>query len=164
MVLESECSPRRGYCEIAGYGFSGDSFGVLCSGMVVAGQLAAARAHIDIDSIDCISAWGPGHKAIDFAEYNAMRMLFGDRISDIPVSSIKGSIGAALGAAPAIQVAAAAIGLGRQIVTPTANWRNPDPSCPFSLSAEPRFVGHRNVLVNAHGVGDVNSALILTEP
>lgn len=161
LVLESIESPRRGYCEILGYGFSSDKPGLLCSGMVTAARLAMSRGFADVDAIESISAWGPGHKAIDLAEYRAMRDLFGRRLGGIPVSSIKGSIGAALGAAPAIQVAASALGLQRQLILPTVNWNFPDPECPFSLGRVPRAVSHDSVLVNSHGVGDVNSAILL---
>jgi 3-oxoacyl-(acyl-carrier-protein) synthase len=161
LVLEPENSPREGYCEVAGYGYSSDSPGVLCSGMTTAARNAASRGLIDLDAIDSISAWGPGHKSIDAAEFDAMEGLFGGRLCEIPVSSIKGSVGAALGAAPAIQIAATAIGMRRQVILPTVNWRFQDPDCPFSLSPDSRIVDHRYALVNSHGVGDINSAMIL---
>lgn len=160
-VLEAEESPRPGYSFVSGYAFSNDEADCLCGGLLTTGKLAIAEARLRLPDVDCINAWGPGHKAIDHAEAAVLMKLFGKSLADIPAVSIKGAVGAALGAAPAIQVAAASLGQYHSIIPPTANWDYPDPGCPLNLSKRARFIGHRATLINAHGVGSVNASLLI---
>ncbi len=160
-ILEPEDSPRPGYSFVSGYAFANDEPNALCGGMVRSGRLAMAQARMRPDRIDAISAWGPGHKLIDAAEARARQSLCGADLDRIPVVSIKGAIGNPLGATPAIQVAAAALAQRFETIPPTVNWDYPDPECPLNLSNRARLLAHEATLVNAHGVGNVNAALIL---
>jgi 3-oxoacyl-[acyl-carrier-protein] synthase II len=160
-VLEPESSPRHGYAFLEGYAFATDKGEDLCGGMEAAARLALAEAKMRPAEIDVINAWGPGHKEVDVGEARAMVRLFGDSLANIPVVSIKGAIGTALGGAPAIQIASAALALHNQVIPPTVNWQYPDPECPFRLSNQARPVEHERTLVNAHGLGGVNAAVIL---
>ena len=160
-VLEPEGSRRVGYSFVAGYGFANDSRNDLCQGMFTASRLALADAGIHAANIDSINAWGPGHKLIDAAEAKAMHDLFGRLLTEIPATSIKGAIGTPLGAAPAIQVAAAALSQRHAMLPPTVNWQFPDPACPLNLSSVARLVPNCATLVNSHGVGNVNASLVL---
>lgn len=160
-VLEPESSPRRGHAIVAGYGVANDVSGRLCSGLVDSAKGAIADALIRPGQIEAINAWAPGHRLIDSAEAGSMKIVFGDYISDILVYSLKGSIGSALGAAPAIQVGASALALASGVVPGTVNWQFPDPSCPLNLSSRSRDVSHEFELVNAHGVGSVNASIVL---
>lgn len=160
-VIEPETSPRVGYSFITGYSYGNDQSGDLCGGMVFAMKQAMANARVKMDDIDAISAWGPGHKLIDAAESRALAKVFGSRLIDVPTSSIKGAIGNPLGAAGAIQVAAAAIGQRRGLLTPTVNWDFADPACPLNLSRIARSIEHQVMLVNGHGLSGVNASLVM---
>jgi 3-oxoacyl-(acyl-carrier-protein) synthase len=160
-VIEPERSPRRGYSFITGYAFASDQAGDLCGGLAESTRFALAEARRRPTEIDVISAWGPGHKAIDAAEVQAMERVFGPSLADVPAGSIKGAIGTPLGAAPAIQVAAAALGQRMASVPPTVNWDYPDPACILNLSNRSRLLAHDITLVNAHGLGGANSSLVL---
>jgi 3-oxoacyl-(acyl-carrier-protein) synthase len=160
-VIEPEASPRRGYSFISGYGFANDDATDLCSGLTASARLALAEARIKLGEVEVINAWGPGHKLIDQAEARAMQRLFEDQLPGIPVVSLKGAIGSPLGAAPAIQVAAAALGQRFGVIPPTVNWQYPDPTCPLNLSNQIRSVAHAVTLINSHGVGKVNANLVL---
>lgn len=160
-LVEPETSPRPGYCTVAGYGFSSDKDNLMCEGMPQAIRLAAAQARIPVANIDSISAWGPGHKLIDLAEAEKLRVVFADHLDQIATYSIKGSIGNPLGAAGPIQVAAAALGLRDQLVPPTVNWQYPDPGCRLNLSNTALSLPQKYSLINAHGVNGTNSAIIL---
>ena len=161
MVLEAESSPRFGYAYVSGYGFGNDPKDYLCGGMIRAIGIALSEARIRPGQVDSINAWGPGHRLIDAAESSALMEIFTSHISQVATYSIKSTVGCALGAAPAMQVAASAIGLARGIVPPTVNWQRPDPACPLNLSSSPRAIDQKIELVNAHGVAGVNSAMIL---
>jgi 3-oxoacyl-[acyl-carrier-protein] synthase II len=160
-ILEPETSPRPAYTYVGGYAFSNDDADTLCGGLLTTGKLAVAEARIRLSDVDCINAWGPGHRIIDQAEADVLISLFGKSLSSIAAVSIKGAVGAALGAAPAIQIAAAALAQRSGVVPPTVNWNFPDPGCPLNLGKQSRSIEHDCTLVNAHGVGSVNASMVL---
>jgi 3-oxoacyl-(acyl-carrier-protein) synthase len=161
VVLEPESSPRPGYSFIAGHGFDGDERDQLCGGMEEAARQAMAEARIRPNHLDVLSAWGPGHRTIDLGEFEALSRLMPGILREIPAFSLKGAMGIPLGAAPAIQLAAASLGQAHGMIPPTVNWQYPDPSCPFNLSREVRNIPHEWTLVTAHGAGGTNSAMLL---
>jgi len=163
MILEPEDSPRPGYAFVGGYSYASDPAASPCAGLADAMRLALGNTNLRPRDIECISAWGPGHKTLDAAEARVLQDYFGSDLAYIPAVSIKGAIGNPLGAAGAIQVGCAALGLHRSAIPPTVNWQHPDPGCPLNLSGKPRFVGHRNVLVNAHGLSGANACLVLNQ-
>jgi len=160
-VIEAEDSVRPGYSYVAGFGFANDERDDLCGGMVEAGKLAMAQAGVRPSAIEVLNAWGPGHRMIDKAEVGAMQRLLGSHLPRVAAVSIKGAIGTPLGAAPAIQLAAAALAQKHGRVPPTVNWEFPDPDCDLNLSNRAREVAHRFTLVNSHGLGAINSSMIL---
>ena len=161
LVLEPEDSPRPGYSYVSGWATANDDNGTICAGMATAACSALAEAGLRPNQVDSISAWGPGHREIDRGEAQAMRRVFGGQLREIPAYSIKGAIGAALAAAPAIQIAAVALGQRHGIAPPTVNWEYPDPECELNLANRARRVESRAALVNAHGMGKLNSAMVL---
>lgn len=163
VVLEPESSTREAYSYISGYAFANDPSGEVCGGIATAGRLAIADARLRPNDIEAINAWAPGHKLIDEGEVHALTQIFGSCLPDIAVTSIKGAIGAALGAAGAIQVGTAALAQRFGIIPPTVNWQRSDPSCRLNLSAHARSIPHSSTLVNAHGVGNVNACMVLTQ-
>ena len=162
-VLESENSSRKPLAWISGYGFANDVCDEICSGLTSSSLQAISDANIRPEDVQCISAWGPGHRLVDRGEYAASEKVFGEKLTRIPACSIKGAIGSPLGAAPSIQLAAAILGLNSSLVLKTVNWSTPDPECRFCLSRNNRFISHENVLINAHGVGNVNSSLLISK-
>jgi 3-oxoacyl-(acyl-carrier-protein) synthase len=162
-IIEPETSRRPGYTFVEGHSYANDDQGVLCGGLETAIRFALAGAAIRPSQIDSINAWGPGHKLIDAAEARVLQNVFGDLLPEIPVVSIKGAIGTPLAAAPAIQLAAVAIGQQFGIIPPTVNWEYPDPACPLNLSRHTRYVSHSCTLLDAHGLGGLNAALVLSK-
>lgn len=161
-VLEPEASPRKGYAYIDGYAFSSDNQEGPCRGMFYAMQSALADARLSPKAIDVINAWGPGHREIDAAESRELINTFGSHLQNMAATSIKGAVGNPLGAAGAIQVASASLGLQQQMLTPTVNWEMRDPACPLNLFSQATKISHSTVLINAHGISGSNSALILS--
>lgn len=163
LVLEPEESPRPAYAWIDGYAYATDPVEQPVDGLREAIRLTLANARVRPADVDCVSAWGPGHKLVDRAEAQVLRAVFGSRLAEIPVSSIKGAIGNPLGAGGAIQVVAAALGLRDGVIPPTVNWQYPDPDCPLNLSAAARVVSHTRTLVNSHGLSGTNACLVLSK-
>jgi len=160
-VLEPEESRRRGYSYVNGYAYANDEPGDLCGGMATAGRLAMAEAGVRPAEIDSLGAWGPGHLLVDVAEASAMKKLFGEALREIPAVSIKGAVGSALGAAPAMQLAVTALAQQSALLPPTVNWEYADPACPLNLSNKVQHIPHRLTLLNSHGLGGVNASLVV---
>ncbi len=160
-ILECEDSPRPAYAWITGYGYASDPNGSAAIGIADAVHRALANSCRRMEEIDYINAWGPGHRLIDANEAYALKRVFGDRLANIPVSSIKGSVGTALGAAGAIQTASVALSLARGLLPPTVNWETPDPSCPLNLSGRRRYIEANIAVICSHGLSGSNACLVL---
>jgi 3-oxoacyl-(acyl-carrier-protein) synthase len=160
-VLEKEHSPRPALAWVTGYGYANDQDGQTALGLVPTVRQALANALRQPQEVDFINAWGTGHRVIDANESTAMRHLYGDRLAEIPVSSIKGAIGTALGASGPIQAASTALSLFHGVLPPTVNWVTPDPACPLNLSGQPRRLPVQVAVVNSHGLSGSNAALVL---
>lgn len=161
LLLEPESSPRQGYAFIDGYAFASDPLDTPGAGLYDAVRLAVANSGRRLSEIDCINAWGPGHKIIDQAEATALKRVFDDLLAQVPAVSLKGAIGNPLGAGGAIQTGCAALALERGVVPPTVNWQFPDPGCALNLSAQARHLTHHTTIVNAHGLSGTNACLVL---
>ncbi|MEI6105641.1 MAG: beta-ketoacyl-[acyl-carrier-protein] synthase family protein [Opitutae bacterium] len=160
-VLEPENSPRPALAWISGYSYANDQDGNPAMGLVTAVQQALANAKRRPEDVEFINAWGTGHRVIDANESRALQLLYGTRLAEIPVSSIKGAIGTPLGASGAIQTASTALSLLHGLLPPTVNWETPDPSCPLNLSNQPRRLPVKIAVVNSHGLSGSNSALVI---
>ena len=161
LVIEPETSPRRGYATLEGYSYVTDSDGSVAKGLAKAMTLAICNARMRPSEIDHLSCWGPGHEAIDKAECQAIAQSFGDVAEAAVAYSIKGAIGNPLGAAGAIQVGCAALGMSQNFIPPTVNWDYPDPSCRLNLSNRLRHLPTKVAMINSHGLSGTNSVLIL---
>lgn len=160
-VLEEEHSPRPALAWVTGYSYANDPDGQTALGLVPSVRQALANALRRPDEVDFVNAWGTGHRVIDANESLAMHQLYGGRLAEIPVSSIKGAIGTALGASGPIQTASTALSLCHGLLPPTVNWETPDPACPLNLSGQPRRLPVNIAVVNSHGLSGSNSALVL---
>jgi 3-oxoacyl-(acyl-carrier-protein) synthase len=160
-VLEVDDSPRPAYAYVGGFGYANDRNGDLCQGLLPAMRTALANSCCSAADIGCINAWGPGHREIDSAEAGVLGEVFGSSLATTPAYSIKGAIGNPFGAAGAIQVACAALGLKNAVVPPTVNWERPDPACPLNLSRQARWISADRCMIDAHGVSGANSCLVI---
>ena len=161
LVLEPSESPRPAYAFIEGYGPQQSDAGNPYSGLSVALRLALANTGRRSGEIDRVQAAGTGHKLADAAEAEALHEVFGEGLEFVAAVSIKGAIGNALGAARAIDVGCAALGMHHSVVPPTVNWQYADPDCSLNLSREPRALASHSALVNTHGPCGAHSCLVL---
>ena len=70
----------------------------------------------------------------DPTETRAIKQVFGDTRTELPVSGTKGYYGHALGASGAIEAAICALALQRGWLPPTVNLETPDPACDLATS------------------------------
>lgn len=160
-ILEPEESPRRALAWITGYGISNDADGQTAMGLTDAIKIGLANARRRPDEVDYINAWGTGHRFIDANEFRALHKVFGDHLNYVPVVSIKGAVGTALGASGPIQTATVVLSFMTGTLPPTVNWETPDPGCALNLSNQVRRLQTNVALVNAHGLSGSNSALVI---
>lgn len=161
-VLEPEGSSRPGVARVAGAGLANESSSAPWSGFGDAVRLALGNARLRPANVDCIHAEGVGQKALDRAEANALKTVFGSHLAALPVSALQGAVGNALGGAGAIQLGCAALGMKHSLIAPTVNWRHPDPSCPLNLSSTTRQLRSRVTLLSARDPRGAVSCLLLT--
>ena len=90
--------------EFAGYGLSEDAFDMVApepggQGATECMRIALRESGLGVGEIDWIVAHGTGTILNDKAETVAIKRIFGQDAYDIPITSIKSSIGHAMGAA-----------------------------------------------------------------
>jgi 3-oxoacyl-[acyl-carrier-protein] synthase II len=138
LVLEDLAhAQQRGahiYAEVAGYGVRCEAYHPTApepEGKAVAALVedALRSAHVSADAVDHINAHGTATPQNDRAEARGIRLVFGDRTTRLPVTSIKSMIGHCLSAAGAIEGAALALTIDRGVIPPTVNFREADPEC-----------------------------------
>ena len=154
------------YCEIIGFGESGDANHI--TSPVMDGPLRAMKAAFEMaksitgeyPKIDYINAHGTSTPVGDKNETAAIKALFDG--GDIPlVSSTKGQIGHCLGAAGAIEAIFTIKALEEGIIPPTINIENQDPECDLDYVANvARKLNLTTVMSNNFGFGGTNGSVI----
>ena len=122
--------------EFLGYGLSADAYHPTApdpggQGAAAAMVRALRMAGLTPEEVSYINGHGTGTPANDLAEPKAMRLVFGEHLPSIPISSTKSMIGHTLGAAGAIEAATCVLAVERDVVPPTVNFqpekcKNPD--------------------------------------
>jgi minimal PKS ketosynthase (KS/KS alpha) len=174
LVLEEyEHARRRGahiYAEIPGFASRCNAFhmtGLKPDGreMAEAIDVALDEARMAPDQIGYVNAHGSGTKQNDRHETAAFKKALGAHAYEIPVSGIKSMVGHSLGAIGSIEIAACALALEHQVVSPTANLSEPDPECDLDyVPNEAREARLDAVLTVGSGFGGFQSALVLADP
>jgi 3-oxoacyl-(acyl-carrier-protein) synthase len=127
-------------------------------------RLALLDAKVDCSEIDFVNSHGSSTPQNDLAESAALRKVFGKRIWDIPVTSLKSQIGHALSAANAIEIVSTVKSINHSEIPPTINVEQQDPDCGVTLVANKR-ASHRirKALKISSGFSGIHTALILSE-
>ncbi len=87
-------------------------------------------------------------------------MVFGDHAARLAVSSTKSMHGHALGAAAALELAAAILAVRDGILPPTANYTERDPQCDLDyVPNEARELAIEAALTNSFAFGGLNAVL-----
>lgn len=172
LVLESlEAAQARGakiLGIVAGCGELADSFHRTRSspdGKPIVGCVrnALSDAGLNTSQIDYINAHGTGTPENDKMEYLGISMVFGERTTQIPVSSNKSMVGHTLSAAGAVEAVFSMLTLEHQRIPPTINYDVPDPAIPFDVVPnKARDAKINAVMSNSFGFGGQNASLILT--
>jgi beta-ketoacyl-acyl-carrier-protein synthase II len=155
--------------ELAGYGLCTDTAHITrptVEGQARAMRLALEDAGMAADEVGYVNAHGTGTQANDGVETAALKEVFGPRAYRIPVSSTKSMHGHLLGAAGALEFAAALLAMEAGMVPPTAHLDLRDPECDLDYVAEGarHCPGIAAVLSNSFAFGGTNAVLVARAP
>ena len=170
LVLEEyEAAKARGariYCELAGFGMSGDAWHMTApsengEGAARCMRNALADAGLAADAVGYINAHGTSTPAGDLAETLAVKAALGAAAAKVMVSSTKSMTGHLLGAAGGVEAVFSAMALHTGSIPPTINLDNPSEGC--DLDYVPHTARQRQVdvaLSNSFGFGGTNGTLV----
>lgn len=160
----------RIYAELAGEGNSLSSYRITDShpngdGAIQAIERALLDAGVQPRDVDYINAHGTSTKMNDLSETNAIKVVFGERVSNLPVSSTKSQTGHLIAAAGALEAVLSVKSIEQAQIPKTANLANPDPECDLDYVVDgPREKSLGVVLSNSFGFGGSNSCLVFKHP
>ncbi len=171
LVLEEYESAKarsaRIYCEIGGFGMSGDAYHITApskggEGPARCMQQALADAGLAPDAIQYINAHGTSTQQGDLAEVLAAKTVFGDHAEKLMISSTKSMTGHLLGAAGGVEAIFTALALHHGVIPPTINLDNPGEGCDLDFVPHTaREVAIDHALSNSFGFGGTNGTLVL---
>lgn len=173
LVLEElEHAQKRGapiLGELVGYGSTADAFRMTDPhpegrGAIQAMRLALKDAGLEIEAIDYINAHGTSTQLNDQIETHAVKMVFGKRAYDVPMSSIKSMLGHMIAAAGAVELIACALSIRDGVIPPTINYEEKDEACDLDyVPNRAREAKVKTALSNSFGFGGQNITLIVKE-
>ena len=153
------------YCEIFGYGLSGEAYHITSmeqSGANVARCIRNCldEGGVDLEEVDHINAHGTSTPLNDAVESAAIKRCFGEYAYNININSTKSMIGHCLGASGAIEAVAVILAIKNNIISPTINLDNPDEKCDLNYTAKVSQKREVNIaLSNSMGFGGHNVTL-----
>jgi len=153
---------------IAGYGLSADAHHETSpdpkgGGVYRAVRSALIDACLEPSDIGYVNAHGSGTEANDPSEWRGIQRALGGRAS-VPVSSTKGAIGHAQGAAGALEAIVTILTMRRGLVAPTLHFIRPrrfGPPDPVACS-RPRPAVYDHALCLNSAFGGSNAALVVS--
>jgi 3-oxoacyl-[acyl-carrier-protein] synthase II len=170
ILEERERALLRGapiYAEVLGYASTCDAYHMVRldpngEEPARAMTLAVQDAGVAKDEVGYISLHGTSTILNDKTETQAIRLCFGPRAYDIPMSSIKSMIGHPQGASGAAGVLAAILGMKDSFLPPTINYDEPDPECDLNYIPNRGLAKEIEIaLCNCISFGSKNSALVI---
>jgi 3-oxoacyl-[acyl-carrier-protein] synthase II len=170
VIEELEHAKKRGakiYCEIAGYGSSGDAYHMSAPEMTGAGakrsmKMALNNAGMTAKDVGYVNAHGTSTPLGDAIEFNAVKEVFADNLDNLCMSSTKSATGHMLGAAGAVEAVFCIKALMDGIIPPTLNLDNQDENC-TGIDLVPYKAKKKEInacLSNSFGFGGTNGSII----
>lgn len=172
ILEELEHAKKRGakiYCEMAGYGASGDAYHITApdpsgDGCVRAMNAALRDGGLKAEDISYINAHGTSTLLNDRIETLAIKKVFGPLAPKVAISSTKSMTGHLLGAAGGVEFIVCCMAMKHHMVPPTINLENKDPECDLDyVPNKARAVTVKATMSNALGFGGHNATIIAKE-
>jgi nodulation protein E len=167
MVIESlDHALARGakpIAEIVGFGMSSDAHHITqpsAEGAAKAVRMALKCAGIVPEQVGYVNAHGTGTTVNDITETKALHLAFGDHARRLAISSTKAMHGHTLGAAGALESAAAIMALSTGFLPPTIHFTECDPECDLDYIPNcPRKADVEYAISNSFAFGGLNAVL-----
>jgi 3-oxoacyl-[acyl-carrier-protein] synthase II len=132
-------------------------------GAIACMRLALAESGLEPGDVKQVNAHGTSTPLNDAAEAAAITEVFGP--GNVPVVSTKGVTGHALGAAGALEAAAALLSIEHRLIPPTANTTTMGDGMEIDLViGEPRAWEPGPVISNNFGFGGHNGSVVVAPP
>ena len=151
--------------EVAGFGQSCDAGDIVMpdmDGPVRAMRAALADARLAPEAVGYVNAHGTGTAANDRTEAQALRVVMGDHLDRVPVSSTKSMHGHMIGATSAVELLACLMALREGVIAPTVNFTEACPDCVLDVVPNSARQAHvRVAMSNAFAFGGLNAVLVL---
>jgi 3-oxoacyl-[acyl-carrier-protein] synthase II len=170
VFLESEDrAVSRGakiYAEVLGYGSSFDAYRVSDpspngKGAAIAMRRAIGDAGLKPHDVHHINAHGTGTPKNDVVETLAIKEVFGDLASEIPVTAVKSMTGHMIAASGAVEALVSILSIRNAKIPPIINLVSRDPECDLDfVTGDAREFRGNTVLSNSFGFGGQNASLI----
>ncbi len=171
VVLEEyEHAKKRGakiYCELVGFGMSGDAYHMTSppengEGAARCMRNALRNAGLNPDQVQYINAHGTSTQLGDRAETMAVKGAFGDHAKKLAMSSTKSMTGHLLGAAGGVEAVYTALAIHHQVAPPTINLVEPGEGCDLDyVPGAARNMKIDVALSNSFGFGGTNGTLVM---
>jgi 3-oxoacyl-[acyl-carrier-protein] synthase II len=170
VMEELEHAKKRGaniLAEVIGYGLTADAYHITApapggEGLADAMKMALNHAGIHGSDVDYINAHGTSTPLNDKFETLAIKDVFGENAYNIPISSIKGTIGHNLGASGALETISCIKTLQENVIPPTINYTTKDPDCDLDYTPNTARETKVDIAVNSNlAFGGHNAALVL---
>lgn len=125
--------------------------------------LSLSDAGLSPEMIGHVNAHGSSTPQNDINESNAIKLTLGEHAYNIPVSSVKSTVGHALAAANTVELISLIKSINDQIVPPTINHISPDPNCDLDYVKDgPRPAQINHALKDASGFSGIHSAVVVS--
>jgi len=170
IVLEEyEHAKKRGakiYCELVGFGMSGDAYHITAPSEGGEGAARCMRnalidGGVNITEVGYINAHGTSTPLGDVGEVMAAKTVFGDHAYKLAVSSTKSMTGHLLGAAGGIEAIFSVLALRDSVLPPTINLDAPGEGCDLDFVPHTARDAKIDVAVsNSFGFGGTNGTLV----
>jgi 3-oxoacyl-[acyl-carrier-protein] synthase II len=153
---------------VSGFGLTCEAFSMISpepGGAGVAESVRAALGARSPHSIGWIKTHGTGTRLNDAAEVRGIASVFGTRLTEVPLTSLKPALGHALGASGAVEAVAGLLALEGGFVPPTLGTERADPElppCRIAVTAEPSDA--REALFLSESFGGRCAALAVRRP
>jgi len=163
---ERQAGPRR-LGTLLGYGSASDAVHIAAPdsqgrGIERAMRAALAEARLDGADVDFVSAHGTATPLNDPIEAAALRRVLGVRGATVPVNSIKGAFGHAMGAAAALEAILCLLAGRHGQIPATLGLEERDSACAIDcVQGVPRAFRPRISLSTSLGFGGCNAALVI---
>jgi len=167
---EREQALKRGakiYCEVVGYGLSGDAYHITApaedgDGPIRAMNMAMNDAGISPNQLAYINAHGTSTPYNDKIETKAIKQVFKEHANNLKINSTKSMTGHLLGGAGGLEGAITALSIFNQKIHPTINLTVKDPECDLDYVANgAEDLAIEYAMSNSFGFGGTNACILL---